>query len=157
MRKAILTAGCCVLLFGCDKKTDAQIIDEAKEAVKNELMQKYKPGDCDRWKILESSGYAKKGSAVINCDTNFNPSLGLEFTDVKVFQHEKFNTVCGIVSGHTDISRIGGRFVYTDGDSKHVFIKKSKEPVLLTDKSDSTRSLLKMLDKQLEIESRLCR
>ena len=77
MKKALLTAGCCVLLFGCNKKTVAQIIEDAKEAVRNEFALKYKPGDCEKWKALESNGYAKKGSAVINCDSNFNPSLGL--------------------------------------------------------------------------------
>ena len=76
--------------------------------------------------------------------------LGLDFSEVKVFRNESSNAVCGIVSGHTDISKIGGRFVYTDGDAGHVFIKKSKEPAL-SDKSESGRNMLKLLDQQLKL------
>lgn len=137
----------------CYAKSDAQIVNDAKEAVRKELSQKYKPGDCERWRLLEDSGKARSGSAVINCDSNFNPLLGLEFSEIKVFRHESSNAVCGIVSGHTDISRIGGRFVYTDGDSGHVFIKYSKYPFLLMSKNID---MLKLLDKQLEIESKSC-
>lgn len=82
--------------------------------------------------------------------------LGLDFSEIKVFRNESSNAVCGIVSGHTDISKIGGRFVYTDGDAGHVFIKKSKEPAFLSDKSESGRNMLKLLDQQLKIESRSC-
>lgn len=155
MRQVIIT-GLLFLSSFCYAKSDAQIVNDAKEAVRKELSQKYKPGECERWRTLEGSGKASSGSAVINCDSNFNPLLGLDFSDIKVFRHENSNAVCGIVSGHTDISRIGGRFVYTDGDAGHVFIKKSKEPAFLSDKSESGRNMLKILDQQLKIESRSC-
>ncbi|EJV1068780.1 TPA: hypothetical protein ACS61N_000354 [Klebsiella oxytoca] len=151
--RRLLIAGLLFLSPFCYAKSDAQIVNDAKEAVRKELSQKYKPGDCERWRLLEGSGKARGGSAVINCDSNFNPLLGLDFSDIKVFRRENSNAVCGIVSGHTDISRIGGRFVYTDGDNGHVFIKNSKYPSFLTSKNVD---MLKLLDKQLEIESINC-
>lgn len=152
----LLIAGLLFLSPFCYAKSDAQIVNDAKEAVRKELSQKYKPGECERWRTLEGSGKARSGSAVINCDSNFNPLLGLDFSDIKVFRHENSNAVCGIVSGYTDISRIGGRFVYTDGESGHVFIKKSKEPAVLADKSEIGRNALKIVDQQLKINSRNC-
>lgn len=154
--RRLLIAGLLFLSPFCYAKSDAQIVNDAKEAVRKELSQKYKPGECERWRTLEGSGKARSGSAVINCDSNFNPLLGLDFSDIKVFRHENSSAVCGIVSGHTDISRIGGRFVYTDGESGHVFIKKSKEPAFLADKSEIGRNALKILDQQLKINSRNC-
>lgn len=154
--KQVIITGLLFLSPFCYAKSDAQIVNDAKEAVRKELSQKYKPGDCERWRLLEASGKARSGSAVINCDSNFNPLLGLDFSDIKIFRNDNSNAVCGIVSGHTDISRIGGRFVYTDGNSGHVFIKKSKEPAFLVDKSESGRNMLKILDNQLKIESRYC-
>lgn len=151
--RRLLIAGLLFLSPFCYAKSDAQIINDAKEAVRKELSQKYKPGECERWRLLEGGGKARSGSAVINCDSNFNPLLGLDFSDIKVFRHENSNAVCGIVSGHTDISRIGGRFVYTEGESGHVFIKNSKYPSILTSKNVD---MLKLLDKQLEIESINC-
>lgn len=155
MRRLIII-GLLFLSHFCYAKSDTQIINDAKEAVRKELSQKYKPGECERWRTLEGSGKARSGSAVINCDSNFNPLLGLDFSDIKVFRHENSSAVCGIVSGHTDISRIGGRFVYTDGESGHVFIKESKEPAFLADKSEIGRNALKILDQQLKINSRNC-
>jgi hypothetical protein len=151
--RRLLIAGLLFLSPFCYAKSDAQIINDAKEAVRKELSQKYKPGECERWRLLEGGGKARSGSAVINCDSNFNPLLGLDFSDIKVFRHENSNAVCGIVSGHTDISRIGGRFVYAEGESGHVFIKNSKYPSILTSKNVD---MLKLLDKQLEIESINC-
>ena len=154
--RRLIIIGLLFLSHFCYAKSDTQIINDAKEAVRKELSQKYKPGDCERWRLLEASGKARSGSAVIICDSNFNPLLGLDFSEIKVFRNESSNAVCGIVSGHTDISKIGGRFVYTDGDAGHVFIKKSKEPAFLSDKSESGRNMLKLLDQQLKIESRSC-
>ncbi|EAB9986811.1 hypothetical protein F8G92_20295 [Salmonella enterica subsp. enterica serovar Reading] len=146
----ILTA----LAFSVHAQSVEQIESSAKIAVKNEVMKRYKPGDCDRWKALEQSGQAKVGSALANCDSSFNPAYDLTFSDVKVFQHKNYNAVCGVVSGRTDVSKIGGRFVYTDGDSGHVFVKNSKYPALLMSKNID---MMALLDKQLKLESVNCK
>lgn len=139
MRKILLAATVVFFLAACGDKSDSQLEKEAKEAVTKELSQKYKPGECDRWKIMEAGGAINKGSSTVVCDSNFKVDRGLVFSEVKIYRHNGRNAVCGIVSGYTDISKIGGRFVYTDGDAGHVFIKKSKEPAFLSDKSESVR------------------
>lgn len=140
--------------FAAQAGSVEQIESSAKKAVKSEVFKRYKPGDCDKWKMLEGSGQAKAGSALSNCDGSFNPSFDLTFSDVRIIQHENYNAVCGIVSGRTDISKIGGRFVYTDGESGHVFVKNSKYPNLLMSKNID---MLALLDKQLELESVNCK
>ncbi|WP_191185491.1 hypothetical protein [Enterobacter sichuanensis] len=143
-------------LAGCGKKTDEQLIKSAQEAVMKELASKYKPGECDNWKFMAAGGAISKRAAIALCDSNFNVSKGLSFSDVKVYRHENRDAVCGIVSGHTDISRIGARFVYNDGDSGSVVIKKSKDPMLYQHKDSSSIKLIKLQNKQFEIWSTLC-
>lgn len=154
MKKHALGIVLAALAFSVNAQSVEQIEFAAKLAVKNEVMKRYKPGDCDRWKALEKSGQAKAGSALANCDSAFNPAFDLSFSDVKVFRHENYNAVCGVVSGRTDVSKIGGRFVYTDGDSGHVFVKNSKYPGFLMSKNID---MLALLDKQLKIESVNCK
>ncbi|QFH49765.1 hypothetical protein [Leclercia adecarboxylata] len=154
MKKHALGIILTTLVFSVHAQSVEQIESAAKLAVKNEVMKRYKPGDCERWKTLESRGQAKFGSALVNCDGAFNPAFDLTFSDVKVFQHENYNAVCGVVSGRTDVSKIGGRFVYTDGESGHVFVKNSKYPGLLMSKNID---MLALLDKQLKLESVNCK
>lgn len=156
MRKILLSATVVFFLAACGDKSDSQLEKEARDAVTKELSQKYKPGECDRWKIMEAGGAINKGSSTVVCDSNFKVDRGLVFSEVKIYRHNGRNAVCGIVSGYTDISKIGGRFVYTDGEHGHVFIKKSKEPVFLSSNNQTSRDVLKMLDDQLTIESRSC-
>lgn len=68
----------------------------------------------------------------------------------------KVGAVCGIVSGHTDISRIGARFVYQDGDSESVAIKKSKHPMREQEKDSKSLELIKLENKLFESWSTLC-
>ncbi|EAN3488463.1 hypothetical protein EFJ13_12715 [Salmonella enterica] len=143
--------------FFVQSESIERIEDQAKLAVKNEIIKQYKPGNCEKWKVLESSGQAKVGSALANCDGAFNPAFELSFSDVKVFQHENYNAVCGVVSGRTDVSKIGGRFVFTDGANNHVFIKLSKYPAFLMDESPLSKNMLKILDNQLQVESKVCK
>lgn len=154
MKKHYIGLILAALAFNVHSQSVEQIESEAKLAVKNEVMKKYRPGDCDRWKTLEKNGQARVGSALVNCDAAFNPAFELTFSDVKVFQHENHNAVCGIVSGRTDVSKIGGRFVYTDGKSGHVFVKNSKYPGLLMAKNTD---LLALIDQQLKLESVNCK
>ncbi|MFZ5232581.1 hypothetical protein ACOY6S_18115 [Enterobacter bugandensis] len=143
-------------LAGCGEKTDEQLIKNAQEAVAKELASKYKPGECDNWKFMEAGGAISKGPAIAVCDDSFNVSKGLTFTGIKVYRHEHRDVVCGIVSGHTDISRIGARFVYTAGDNKMVTIKKSKEPVLGRGKDPTSIELMKLLRNQFDMVVRDC-
>ncbi|ENO0837940.1 hypothetical protein ACA531_002970 [Enterobacter hormaechei subsp. steigerwaltii] len=143
-------------LTGCGEKTDEQLIKSAQEAVTKELSGKYKPGECDNWKFMEAGGAISKGSAIAVCDDNFNVSKGLTFTDIKVYRHEHRDVVCGIVSGHTDISRIGAKFVYTAGDNKMITIKKSKEPMLGRDKDSTSIELMKLQRNQYDLRAKNC-
>ncbi|HFL1443966.1 hypothetical protein [Pseudocitrobacter sp. MW920760] len=143
-------------LTGCGEKTDEQLIKSAQEAVKKELTSKYKPGECDNWTFMASGGAVSKRAAIAVCDDNFNVSKGLTFSDVKVYRHESGGAVCGIVSGHTDISRIGARFVYQDGDSESVAIKKSKHPMREQEKDSKSLELIKLENKLFESWSTLC-
>lgn len=129
-------------LTGCGEKTDEQLIKSAQEAVKKELTSKYKPGECDNWTFMASGGAISKRAAIAVCDDNFNVSKGLTFSDVKVYRHESGGAVCGIVSGHTDISRIGARFVYQDGDSESVAIKNQNILCVSRRKTPKALSLL---------------
>jgi ribulose 1,5-bisphosphate synthetase/thiazole synthase len=67
--------------------------------------------------------------AVAVCDNDFNVSKGLTFSDVKIYRHDNRAAICGVVSGHTDISRIGARFIYTLV-IEIVTLKQSKYPLL---------------------------
>lgn len=156
MRGIWILCAVSLALAGCGEKTDEQLIKSAQEAVTKELTSKYKPGECDNWKFMAAGGAISQRAAIALCDSNFNVSKGLSFSDVKVYRHENGDAVCGIVSGHTDISRIGARFVYEDSDSRSVVIKKSKFPIRHQHKDSSSIEAIKLENKQFEIWSTLC-
>ncbi|EAB6961518.1 hypothetical protein QD242_003002 [Salmonella enterica] len=127
MNKLPLILLACVLLPGCDNKSDEALLTEAKTSVKSALAKEYKPGECENWRFMESAGTISQGASKVVCDRSFNISKGVEFHDVKIFRHEGKDAVCGIVSGETDLSRIGARFVYVDADES-TFLKMSRHP-----------------------------
>ncbi|MCK0051976.1 hypothetical protein MA626_10460 [Salmonella enterica subsp. enterica serovar Kentucky] len=156
MRGIWILCAVSLALAGCGEKTDEQLIKSAQEAATKELTSKYKPGECDNWKFMAAGGAISQRAAIALCDSNFNVSKGLSFSDVKVYRHENGDAVCGIVSGHTDISRIGARFVYTDGDNKMITIKKSKETMLGRDKDSTSIELMKLQRNQYDLRAKNC-
>ena len=145
-----------LLISGCGDKTDSQLTKDAQELVKQELAKKYKPGECDKWLSMESAGVIKSGASSVACDNDFNISKGLTFSDIKVYRHESYNTVCGKVSGHTDIGNIDGEFVFSDSNDGRVFIKNSKYPRLQQSDNKNTRNLVELINKQFVLESSQC-
>ncbi|MEX0517110.1 hypothetical protein AB3X26_11090 [Raoultella planticola] len=139
----------------CYAKSDVQIVNDAKEAVRKELSQKYKQGECERWKIMASGGAIAEGSAIAKCDNDFNPSYGFDFSSIEVKETDRGVSVCGIVSGRTDLSRIGGRFVY-ENKTGHVTMKPSKFPMAsLASSGELGKGQIKIENKQFEIVSKL--
>lgn len=123
MKKKILIFLCVLIISACGDKTESQLKNEAKETVTKKLSQNYKPDECRNWKVMASSGLAPMGRTVAICDDGFNVSKGLTFSDLSVYRNDDGYVVCGIVSGQSDISRIGARFVYAV-DSKIVCLLK---------------------------------
>jgi len=145
-----------LLISGCGDKTDSQLTKDAQELVKQELAKKYKPGECDKWLSMESAGVIKSRASSAACDNNFNVSKGLAFSDMKVYRHESYNTVCGNVSGYTDIGSIDGKFVFSDSNGGRVFIKNSKYPMLQQSDNKNTRDLVELINRQFILESGQC-
>ncbi|EAB2726207.1 hypothetical protein MCV52_001789 [Salmonella enterica] len=143
MNKLLIVLFACILLSGCDKKSDDVLLTEAKLSVKSTLENSYKQGECRRWQSMSSNEIAPKARMIAVCDSNFNISNGVVFSEMKVYRHKRGSAVCGIVSGETDISKIGAKFVYVDSNESP-FIKMSKYPVLLSG-GESSRKLTEQL------------
>ncbi|MCE1340622.1 hypothetical protein LWV32_02300 [Enterobacter asburiae] len=131
--------------------TDDVTVTSAKEAVNKLLEARYKPGECSKWKVMASGGAISQGSAIAKCDNDFNPAYGLDFSSIKEKKVDDAVSVCGIVSGRTELSRIGARFVY-ESKTGHVTIKPSKFPMAsLASSGDLGKNLIKIENKQYHI------
>nr|WP_315299923.1 hypothetical protein [Raoultella terrigena] len=144
MKKNIFILLCVLIISACGDKTESQLKNEAKEAVTKKLSQNYNPDECMNWKFMASSGLAPMGRTVAICDDSFNVSKGLTFADLSVYRNDDSYVVCGIVSGHSDISRIGARFVYAADSKNSLFIKMSKYPMFFSS-GDTSRKLVSQL------------
>lgn len=145
-----------LLVSGCGDKSDSQITKDAQELVKQELVKKYKPGECDKWLYMESAGVIKSGASKLACDSEFNVNKGVTFSDIKIYRHESYNTVCGKISGHTDIGDIDGQFVFSDSNGGSVLIKNSKSLMLQQSDNKNNRGLVELINRQFDLESRQC-
>lgn len=153
MLKKILVTFIPLVLSGCNHPSDDEIISDAKKAVIQELKSTYKPDECLRWKMMESGGAVQKGAAVMNCDKSMNPNKEITFSELKVYRHKDHNSVCGIVSGSTDISRIGARFAYSSAETNSPFLYYSKYPVIESSSDTKQKAqVLKILSTQSKIE-----
>lgn len=124
MNKLLIAFSITTLLVGCDK-SDSQLTSSAERAVKEQVIKDYSHNMCDTAKAL--ARFNSESDITGSCDSDFKPSAGLRFSDMKVYRHKDSTAVCGIVSGRTDISRIGAKFIYLEknGDT-FVFMQKSK-------------------------------
>lgn len=129
-------------------------VSSAKAAVAKKLESRYKPGECDKWKVMASGGAVAKENVIAKCDNDFNPEYGLEFSALNVIGEPGSETVCGIVSGRTDVSKIGARFVY-DVKSDYVTLKPSKYPLAsLAVSGELGKNQIKIERKQYELASK---
>lgn len=150
--KKLLSAAILIFAAPSFANTDAAITS-AKAAVTKKLEARYKPGECDKWKVMASGGSIAKENAIAKCDNDFNPAHGLEFSSLNVKGDAEAETVCGIVSGRTDISRIGARFVY-EVKSGYVTLKTSKYPLAsLASSGEFGKNQIKIENKQYELVS----
>lgn len=123
----------------------------AKVAVTKQLESRYKPGECNKWKLMASGGAIAQESAIAKCDNDFNPEYGLEFSSIGVKGDAGEEAVCGVVSGRTDLSRIGARFVY-EVKTGYVTIKPSKYPLAsLASSGELGKNQIKIENKQYEL------
>ncbi|AXW85751.1 hypothetical protein AU509_13350 [Lonsdalea britannica] len=106
---------------------DEAVITKAKNAVLNQLTARQNIKECTKFKILAKGGEIDKSAVIAKCDNDFNVNYGLEYSSLKIHHLNDGLTVCGIVSGTTELSRIGARFVYEAG-SGNVTLKPSKHP-----------------------------
>ncbi|EOD9923907.1 TPA: hypothetical protein L7K86_000708 [Klebsiella pneumoniae] len=157
MKKKILIFLCVLIISACGDKTESQLKNEAKEAVTKKLSQNYKPDECRNWKVMASSGLAPMGRTVAICDDGFNVSKGLTFSDLSVYRNDDGYVVCGIVSGQSDISRIGARFVYAADSKNSLFIKMSKYPMFLSGGSTSRQLVSQLTDIYNQTYREMCK
>lgn len=154
MFKKILTLSLSLVVTGCNHASDDEVISKAKTSISEELMKSYKPNECMRWQTIENAGLARKGIAIAECDNQINPSLGLKFSDLKVYHHKDEDSVCGVVSGFTDISKIGAKFVYTTYQDEVTFLY-SKYPLFSSTKSKLSENALQIIRTQYQISRNL--
>lgn len=97
------------LLIGCGQPSDEQVINDVKKSITDKAKLHF--GSCQNYKFLSNSNVSEyKNAYLYNCDNNLNPDT-LVFSDLKVYKHTDYIAVCGTVSGKTDISKQGARFV----------------------------------------------
>lgn len=145
-----------LVIAGCGDTPDSQLINDAQESVKKELAKKYKPGECQKWQFMESSGVIKAGASKLVCDGEFNVDKGLSFSEAKVYRHDGFNAVCGKVSGYTDVGKISGEYVFTDKQDDSVTIKASKSELAMVD-NEHSRKLQKLYDDLFNLKMKNCK
>ncbi len=145
-----------MVIAGCGDTPDSQLINDAHESVKKELAKKYKPGECQKWQFMESSGVIKAGASKLVCDGEFNIDKGLRFSEEKVYRHDGFNAVCGKVSGYTDVGKISGEYIFTDKQADNVIIKASKSELAMVN-NETSRKLQKLYDDLFNLEKKNCK
>lgn len=152
--KRLLTVAILIFAAPSFANTDA-VIASAKAAVTEKLESRYKPGECEKWKLMASGGAIAQESAIAKCDNDFNPEYGLDFSSLDVIDYSGKESVCGVVSGRTDLSRIGARFVY-EVKTGYVTIKPSKFPMAsLRSSGELGKNQIKIENKQYELNYNL--
>lgn len=152
--KKLLVAAILLITAPCFAN-NADAVSAARDAVTKNLESRYNSGECDKWKLMASGGSIAKESAIAKCDNDFNPEYGLDFSSLDVKGYAGKESVCGVVSGRTDLSRIGARFVY-EVKTGHVTIKPSKFPMAsLRSSGELGKNQIKIENKQYELNYNL--
>ena len=98
-----------LVIAGCGDTPDEKIISDVKEKITDYF--EVNKGRCDAWRFMKDAKEPQFRNAYFReCDTRISPK-GLTFSNIKVYRNNEATAVCGVVSGHTDISRQGMRFV----------------------------------------------
>lgn len=149
--KRILAIAILIVATPVMANKEGATISSAKAAVTKTLESRYKPGECAKWKSMASGGSIAQENALAKCDNEFNPAYGLDFSSIEVKGSEGARSVCGIVSGKTDLSRIGARFVY-EVKTGSVTIKPSKFPLAsLASSGELGKNQIKLENKQYDL------
>lgn len=102
----VLTA---LVIAGCGDTPDEKIISDVKTKITDYFQ--INKGICGAWQFMKNTKDPDLRNAYLReCDTRIRPD-GLTFSDMKVYRSDGVTAVCGVVSGRTDISRQGMRFV----------------------------------------------
>ncbi|MEG1688797.1 MAG: hypothetical protein RR308_03405 [Hafnia sp.] len=148
--KRLLSVAILIIAAPSFANTDAAV-SSAKAAVTKKLEDRYKPGECDKWKLMASGGAITISNAIAKCDNDFNPAYGLNFSGLEAKGDAGSEVVCGIVSGRTDLSRIGARFVY-EAKSGSATLKPSKYPMYsLASSGEFGKNQINLENKQYEL------
>ncbi|EHK8991076.1 hypothetical protein KCT17_003644 [Escherichia coli] len=129
--KRVLTMMVLVLLVGCKPaaptvQDDNKIIEQSKQALVYKLSKTHAEGRCERAQRLADYGAGTRRGALSICDSIFDVNNEYQFSDVKLYRNPTDGAyVCGIISGWSEISRIGARFI--------IYLKNGKTPESLTD------------------------
>ncbi|EHK5560657.1 TPA: hypothetical protein ACM31W_000267 [Escherichia coli] len=156
MKRFAICLTLALLASGCGDKSDSQLAKDAQEAVKQELVKKYKPGECQKWLYMESAGAIKSGASKLVCDSEFNVDKGLSFTDTKIYRHDDSIAVCGKVSGFTELGEISANYVYMDNSDHGVSIQKSK-PAISISGDENSRKLEKLSAELFALNMKSCK
>jgi hypothetical protein len=98
-----------LLIAGCGDTPDDKIIGDVKAKITNFL--EVNKGTCDAWRFMKDAKDPQSRNTYFReCDTRIIPQ-GITFSGLEVYRHKNFTVVCGVVSGRTDVSRQGMRFV----------------------------------------------
>ncbi|EPG2864924.1 hypothetical protein QEG60_003414 [Pluralibacter gergoviae] len=98
-----------MVIAGCGDTPDEKIISDVKAKIADYF--EINKGRCDAWRFMKDAKDPQFRNAYFReCDTRISPEE-LTFSDMKVYRNDGVTAVCGVVSGHTNISRQGMRFV----------------------------------------------
>ncbi len=128
-----------------------QYQSEAQGAVRGNLTAAQLKSSCSLLASMAKTDISKRPSAIASCDNDFSVPDGLKFSHMNTFNHNGDSYVCGIVSGKTELSRIGARFIFRSSD-KHLTFKYSKYPLLYSADDQSARTAVVIQTNQYRIE-----
>ncbi|MCC3749692.1 hypothetical protein LLQ46_22805 [Rouxiella badensis] len=107
--KAILFIAMVILLSSCNNSDDKAVIANVEVKITNKFKVAF--GGCEAYSFLkESESPEFRREYLRHCDWDIDPN-SVKFSEMKVYHHEAFTVVCGTVSGRTNLSRQGARFV----------------------------------------------
>lgn len=110
-----------LVVAGCGDPPDEKIISDVKAKITDYF--EINKGRCDAWRFMSDAKDPHfRNAYFIECDTRISP-IDLTFSDVKVYKNGGITAVCGVVSGHTDISRQGMRFVQLWNKKDWVYLR----------------------------------
>lgn len=109
MRRFVYCLMAVATLSGCGQPDDEKIVNDVQAKIVKRMGGSY--GRCDDYKFLSNATAPEfKNAYLLHCDNFLNPK-SLSFSDIRVYRHNNFVVVCGVVSGKTDLSRQGNRVV----------------------------------------------